>query len=158
MADKDLGDELNKIEEAKEKLANKSFNVFGINVTPTTAAAAFAGLSTVIGALYAGFTMYQKVESIANLDVGAFEQRMEVIETKLDEAVSYTSDIKGDLKGDIRRIESVVESVERSSKETVRDVNEDLRAFKLDMKQLEKDVNEKIQEALDNPLNNLGDK
>lgn len=158
MAEKNLGDEIDKIENGIENLKNKEFKLFGIKATPTTITAALSGIGIIVGGLYTGFVMYQKVESIANLDVEAFEQRMEVIETKLDEAVSYTQDIKGDLKGDIRRIEEVVESVERSSKETMRDVNEDLRAFRLDMKQLEKDVNEKIQESLDNPLNNLGDK
>jgi hypothetical protein len=31
-------------------------------------------------------------------------------------------------------------------------VNDDLRAFRLDMKQLEKDITDKLQKALDNPL------
>jgi len=56
MENKDLGDELDKIEGLKDK----KFNVLGISMTPTTLGMAFAGLSSVIGMLYAGFTMYQK--------------------------------------------------------------------------------------------------
>ena len=63
----------------------------------------------------------------------------------------------------IRRLEGVVESVERSNKQTaretdavVKDVRDELRrnAKEQDqaLKQLNKDVDYKIQKALDNPL------
>src|SRR5210317_309592 len=106
MADKDLGDELEKFEEGIENLKNKEFRLFGIKVTPMTISALVAVLGSVIGALYGGFLMYQKVEqAIQFVDqqqeyeekIAAFDQRMEVIETKLEEAVDYTRAIKGDL-------------------------------------------------------------
>jgi hypothetical protein len=64
-----LGKDLNKIEQAKEKLANTNFNILGYKLTPTQLGMAFAALSTVLGTLYGGFTMYQKVDNIANLDL-----------------------------------------------------------------------------------------
>src|SRR6056300_489312 len=105
---KDLGKGLEEIENLKDK----EFRLLGIKMTPTTIGAAVALIGSVIGALYAGFLMYQKVEEVANLDVGAFEQRMEVIETKLEEAVDYTRDIKSGLKDDILSIEKQVDRME----------------------------------------------
>jgi predicted phage tail protein len=107
--------------------------------------------------------MYQKVEEIANLDVGAFEQRMELIEQKVTAVDENTAAIKVDLKGDIRRIQNVVDAVERNSKDSARSVNEDLRGFRQDIKTLEREVDtrlketeknltDKLQKALDNPL------
>jgi len=154
MADKDLGEELENIEGEIENLKNKEFKLFGIKMTPMTISAAVAALGSVIGALYGGFTMYQKVEEIANLDVGAFEQRMELIEQKVTSVDENIYAIKEDLKGDIRRISDVVDDVERNSKDTMRDVNNDLRAFREDMKTLERDMEDRIQKALDNPLAN----
>jgi len=154
MSEKDLGEELENIEGEIENLKNKEFKLFGIKMTPMTIGAAFAGLSTVVGALYGGFVMYQKVEEVANLDVGAFEQRMELIEQKVTSVDENIYSIKEDLKGDIRRISDVVDSVERNSKDTMRDVNNDLREFRNDMKALEKSMEDKIQKALDNPLAN----
>ena len=59
--------------------------------------AAVMGLSSVLGTLYGGFLMYQKVEEIANLDLGAYQQQMEVMDTKVTEAVEYSRDIKNGL-------------------------------------------------------------
>ena len=120
MAQKDLGDALDDIEGLKDK----QFTLLGIRMTPTTIGAAVALLGSVIGALYGGFLMYQKVESVANLDVEAFEQRMEVIETKLDEAIDYTRDIKSGLRDDILQIEKQVDRVEDDTRKIEGDVRE----------------------------------
>lgn len=112
MAERDLGEELENIEEGIENLKNKEFRLFGMKMTPMTVSALVAGIGSVVGALYAGFLMYQKIEEVAGLDVGAFEQRMEIIETKLDEAVDYTRDIKSGLRDDILGIEKQVDRME----------------------------------------------
>lgn len=176
MAQKDLGDALDDIENLKDK----QFTVLGMRMTPTTIGAAVALLGSVIGMMYGGFVMYQKVESIANLDVEAFEQRMEIIETKLDEAIDYTRDIKSGLRDDILSIEKQVDRTEdmvRESEEKVRDIVQnaeerfenkrdalqndyDLKANSLresndrELKDLEDRLNKKLQRALDNPLAN----
>jgi esterase/lipase len=114
---KDLGQELENMEEGIENLKNKEFRILGIKVTFMSVSALVAVLGSVLGALYAGFLMYQKIEEVAGLDVSAFEQRMEIIETKLEEAVDYTRDIKGSLKDDILSIEKQVDRMEDKIRE-----------------------------------------
>ena len=176
MADKDLGKALDDIEGLKDK----QFKLFGIRMTPTTIGAAIALLGSIVGALYGGFVMYQKVDSIANLDVEAFEQRMEIIETKLDDAIDYTRDIKSGLRDDILSIEKQVDRTEdmvRQSEEKMRSIIQnaeerfenkrdalqndyDQKANDLrdsndrKLKDLEDRLNKKLQRALDNPLAN----
>ena len=121
MADKDLGEELENIEEGIENLKNKEFRIFGIKVTPMTAMAALTAVGSLIGMLYGGFLMYQKVEqAIQFVDqqeeyqelMASYDGRMKIIETKLEEAVDYTRDIKGSLKDDILSIEKQVDRME----------------------------------------------
>jgi len=148
MADKDLGEELENIEEGVENLKNKEFKILGMKMTPMTIGAAITALGSVIGALYGGFLMYQKVEEVANLDVGAFEQRMELIEQKVTSVDDNIYAVKNDLKTDIRRIEDIVDDVERSTKQ-------DLRDFAKDVKQIEKEFETKLRDALNNPLSDM---
>jgi len=124
MADKDLGESLENMEENIEKLKNKEFRILGVKVTFMSVSALAAVLGSVIGALYFGFTMYQKIEEVANLDVGAFEQRMDIIETKLDDAIDYTRDIKTGLRDDILQIEKQVDRVEDSMRKQEGEVRE----------------------------------
>jgi len=165
MARKDLGDEIGKLEGLKDK----KFGLFGYNVSITTLGLAFTGLASVIGVLYAGFVMYQKIDSIANLDIEAFNQRMEVIEQKLEQTVDYSRDIKNGLKDDILRIEQQTDRTEdmvRKMIDDVRNMIDDAEARfetkreqlymsqKADIKELEDRLNKKVQRALDNPLAN----
>lgn len=131
--------------------------------------AALGVLSSLSGTLYGGFLMYQKVEEIANLDLGAYAQQMEVMDAKITEAVDYSRDIKNGLKDDILRIEKQVDRVEdsvRASEEKVRDLidragerfesqREQLRSSqRSDLTELEDKLTKRLQEALDNPLSN----
>ena len=179
MSEKDLGQSLENMEEGIENLKNKEFRVFGIKVTVMTASAAFAVISSVVGALYGGFLMYQKVEqAIAFVEqqteyeekIAGFEQKMELMEKELastkgsvQEATGYANEIKNDLKGDIRRVEKVVENVERNTKEQQRQVDADLKTARNEMRDLQKEVDrglkevktdleKKLKEAIDNPL------
>ena len=186
MADKNLGEELENIEDGIENLKNKEFRVLGIKVSFVSVTAALSLVGAIVGSLYGGFLMYQKIEeAIAFVEqqqeyeekINSYDGRMALIENKLEEAVGYTNEIKNDLKNDIRRIDKVVETVERTSKENTRDVNDDLRSFRVEMKTLDKDLRDdmktmdndvrdrmdrveqdlttKLQEALDNPLNDM---
>ena len=161
----DLGKKLDEIESLKDK----KFKLFGISMTPTTIGAAVALLGSVIGMLYAGFVMYQKIDSIANLDVEAFNNRMKVIEAKVDETVEYTRDIKNGLRDDILRIEQQSDRTEdlvRETEDKVRTMIDDAEmrfetkreqlymSNKADLKELEDRLNKKVQRALDNPLAN----
>jgi len=169
MAKKDLEDIQGNIEEGIENLKNKSFEVFGIKMTPMTIGAAVTAIGSVVGMLYAGFVMYQKIEEVANLDIEAFNQRMEVMEAKMEETTDYTRDIKNGLRDDITRIEQQSDRTEdlvRKSVDNVRNMISDAEArFETkrdslrqqvvrDTKELEDRLDKKIQRALDNPLAN----
>jgi len=158
---KDLGKGLEEIENLKDK----EFRLLGIKMTPTTIGAAVALIGSVIGALYGGFLMYQKVEEVAGLDVGAFEQRMEVIETKLDEAVDYTRDIKSGLRDDILGIEKQVDRMEDKLRETEEDVRDQIASaeerFENKRDALQNDYDEKanrLQESSQNRMDDLDTK
>ena len=128
-------------------------------------------LSTLGGTAWAGFEFYSDYmdmkEIVQNIDVGAIEARNNVIETKLDEAIEYTRDIKSGLRDDIISIEKQADRVEdkvRESEEKVRlmiDKANDRFETKRDslksdtdrdMKELEDRLTKKLQRALDNPL------
>ena len=176
MAEKDLGKNLENIEEGVENLKNKEFRLFGIKMTAMTVSATIAFLGSIIGMFYSGFVMYQKIESIANLDVDAFDQRMQVMETKMVEmqdgvgkTVEYSRDIKNGLQEDILRIEQVTDRTEDTVRKTIDDVKDMISAAETrfedkrdslrqqverDTKELEESLNDKIQKALNNPLAN----
>jgi len=167
-----LGDKLFELEEAKDK----EFRVLGIKVSFVSITALGALLSTLGGGLYAGLLMYQKIEGIANLDLEAYQQQMDVMDAKVtgmaekvNEALEYSRDIKNGLREDILQIEKQTDRVEdmvRKTEEKVRTMLDDAEVrFETqrdrlrmsqdgDMKELERKLNDKIQTALDNPLAN----
>ena len=129
--------------------------------------AAVGVLSGLCGTLYAGFLMYQKVEEIATLDLGAYQKQMEIMDTKVTEAVDYSRDIKNGLRDDIIRIEQQVDRIEDIAKgieddtqdmidraeERFENRREQLRSSQdQDMKELEERLSAKLQRALVNPL------
>lgn len=189
---KDLGDEIEKFEEEVENLKNARMKIFGITMTPTTIGAAFAIISSIIGGLYGAFQVYDDYmgmkEIIANIDTDAIAARNDIIETKLNDAIDYTRDIKDGiredlikLEGHIDRLEDKVDNSENRIRNTQTEIDSTLRTLRDEnnqmqkdvtaslrevegvqretekdlrdqMKTLERDLNEKIQEALDNPL------
>lgn len=178
MSEKDLGAELENIESNIEGLKTKEFNIFGVKMTPMTIGAALTAISTVIGMLYGGFLMYQKVEqAIEFVDqqqeyetkISDYEARMVLMESKMNETVEYTRDIKNGLRDDILRIEQQADRTEDMVRETVDNVRNmitdaetrfETRRDQLrgtvdrDTKELEDRLMNKIQKALDNPLAN----
>lgn len=158
-----LGDDLEKI----EGLADRDFKVFGYSLSVTQLGMALAAISSLLGTLYAGFVMYQKVESIANLDLDAYQQQMDVMDAKVEESLNYARDIKNGLRDDILRIEKQTDRVEdmvRNSEEKVRTLIDDAEvrfeskreqlrmSQQADLKELEDKLNKRVQLALDNPL------
>jgi hypothetical protein len=159
----DLGETLEEIEGLKDK----GVTVLGLRMTPATIAAAVALLSTICGTLYGAFVMYQKVEEVAGMDLGAYQQQMEIMDAKVQEALDYARDIKNGLKDDIIQLEKQVDRAEdavRTNEEKVRTLIDDAeKRFETrrdqlrmsqdqDMKELEDRLNGKLQRALDNPL------
>jgi hypothetical protein len=128
-------------------------------------------------------SMKKKIASYEAPDLSGFDKRLAVIEENSQKGADYTRDIKVDLKNDIRRNETVTEQVERSVKNAQREtesemrdmrkaVREDLekarneanvirremaearREIEREVVQLKKEVDNKIQKAIDNPLAN----
>ena len=141
--------------------------LFGYKLTPATIAGLIALVGPVLGALYAGFMMYQKVESIATLDLDAVQGDIASIQQKLEANNDYTRDIKNGLRDDIMRIEKIVDRTEDSvnaledkgrslidsAEVRFEERRESLRmSQKADMKELEDRLTAKLQRALDNPL------
>jgi len=90
--------------------------VGGVKVKGGKSLAVLMGLGSLIGALYGGFEVYKDYmdmkDKLANLDVGAIEQRIDVAMVKLDEAIDYAKDIKNDLRSDVIAVEKALGDVE----------------------------------------------
>jgi hypothetical protein len=157
-----------------ESLADREVKAGGIKLTASSVLAILAFLSTVVGGLYGGFTLYQKIEEVAGLDLTAYQQQMDVMDAKVsgisekvEESVEYTRDIKNGLKDDLLRIEQQTDRVEdmvRDNEDKVRKMIDDAEirfenqrervrvSQTSSMKELEDRLNAKLQRALDNPL------
>ena len=122
--------------------------------------------------------MYQKVEEIASLDLGAYQQQMEVMDTKVTEAVEYSRDIKNGLRDDILRIEQQADRTEDLVRSTTRELRDSMDNVESEVRQIidtaedrfetrrdqlrtsqDQDIKEQeerlealVQRALDNPL------
>lgn len=202
MANKDLGDGLEQLDEEVEKLKNTKFKLFGISMTPTTIAAAFALIGAVGGSLYGGFEVYKDYmdmkEIVQNIDVESIQaenkltvQKLDESMVRIEEAIEYTRDIKSGLRDDIMGIEKQVDRIEDSLRKQEQEVRvivqnaeerfenkrdalqndydqkaNDLRESssqrmtdlesKVDrqLRNLELELTNKLQKALDNPLAN----
>lgn len=120
---------LTKVADGIEGLSDRQINAGGFKFTFASVFSIFVFISTVVGGLYGGFVLYQKVEEVAGLDLGEYQQAMDVmdakvsgISTKVEESVEYTRDIKNGLRDDILGIEKQADRVEdtvRSIEDTV---------------------------------------
>jgi hypothetical protein len=151
---KDLNKEVEKLEEGVKKYASKDtvISIGGYEFTPAKLMIAFTIVSTTLGGLYGVFEVYKgyqdmkmKIEKYVAPDLSDFDKRLILVEETSSKTNDYTRDIKNDIKNDIRKLESIVEQVERTSKQSQRETDQDIR-------QLRKEIDSKIQKALDNPL------
>lgn len=162
-------------------------------------------VSALGGGLWGGFEFYKDYmdmkEIIQEIDVDAIIAKNNLVQSKLDDAIDYTRDIKDDLREDIMSIEGYVDKIsdkvdkseerikntkdlidaslenmlsamnvlqkdttasiretEALSRETEKDVRDTMRnteqRIEDNMVKLEDKLNERLQEALDNPLVN----
>lgn len=165
---KNVDEAVDKMEEAVNQYASADtvISIGGYSFTPAKLMIAGGIVSTILGGLYGAFEIYKDymdmkaaiTEYVApdlsgiNEKLSVMEKEMEATRKSVNEGVDYTNEIKNDLKRDIRRIEGVVESVERTSKESARETTQDVRDVRNELKQLSKEVDNKIKQALDNPL------
>jgi hypothetical protein len=163
-----------KIADNIDGLADREFKTGGMKVSFGSIMAILAFLSTIVGALYAGFLMWQKIEAVTGLDLEEYQLQMDVMDAKVtgisekvEESVEYSRDIKNGLREDILSIEKQTDRVEdmvRKSEEKVRTMidNAEVRfenqrervrvSQDSSMKELEDKLMGKLQRALDNPL------
>ena len=174
MADKDLGESLENVEEGIENLKNKEFRILGIKVSFVSVTAALSLVGAIVGSLYGGFLMYQKVEeAIAFVDqqqeyeqkIADYDQRMQIIETKLEEAVDYTRDIKSGLRDDILAIEKNVDRMEDKVREQEQETRDTIaraeERFENKRDALQNDYDEKanrLRESSDSRMTDLENK
>ena len=147
------------------------FEFAGMTFKGGKMAIVLTALSTLGGASWATFEFYKDYmdmkEIVQNIDVDAIAARNEVMETKLDEAIEYTRDIKSGLRDDILRIEKQADRAEdkvRASEEKVREMIDSaserfenkrdalVSDTSKDLQELEDRLDKKLQRALDNPL------
>jgi hypothetical protein len=151
---KDLNKEVEKLEEGMKKYASKDtvISIGGYEFTPAKLMIAFTIASTTLGGLYGVFEVYKgyqdmkmKIEKYVAPDLSEFDKRLILVEETSSKTNDYTRDIKNDIKNDIRKLEKIVEQVERDNKQLSREMDQDIRV-------LRKEIDSKIQKALDNPL------
>ena len=151
---KDVNAKIDDAEAAVKKYASKDtvISIGGYEFTPAKLMIAFTLVSTILGGLYGAFEVYKsyqdmqkKIQNYIAPDLTEIEKKLAIVEENSAKTTDYTRDIKNDLKNDIRRLEKVVEQVERDGKQLSRETDQDIR-------NLRKEVDNKIQKAMDNPL------
>jgi DNA anti-recombination protein RmuC len=157
MSEKNIDEQVDKLEEAAEKYAsaNTVISIGGYSFTPAKLMIAGTIVSTILGGLYGAFEIYKDYmdmkDKIANYvapDLSELEKKLEVIETSVNKSTEYTQDIKNDLKNDIRRLETVVENVERSSKSGLRDADQTVNSTKKEVDSAVKEIRKESDNAI----------
>ena len=144
-----------------EGIKDKKLKMFGLRLSGTSIVAAFALISTIVGTLYGGFLLYQKVEGIANLDLGAISSQMEKTSSDVIRIEEHANAIKIELKKDMTdlrnsqwSLESKVDTKLQSVDTKLTNYDTKLDRFEIKVDKTKEDINKRIQESLDNPLAN----
>ena len=153
----DLGDKVAEI----EGLVDKRLKIGSLRFTYTQLVGAFALLSSIVGALYAGFTMYQRLESLATLDLDAVASQMAKTSADVLRVEEVASDIKVELKEDLARLrtssynlENRIDSKLQSVDVRITTMDNKLDKFDIQLDTTEEKLMKRIQQSLDNPLSN----
>jgi hypothetical protein len=151
---RDVNKKIDAAEAAVKKYASKDtvISIGGYEFTPAKLMVAATIVSTILGGLYGTFEVYKsyqdmktKIEKYVTPDLTEIEKKLAIVEENSQKSSDYTRDIKNDLRADIRKLEKIVDDVERGTKQSQREQERDLR-------ELRKEIDAKIQKALDNPL------
>ena len=142
-------------------IKDKKLKLFGLRLSGASIVAAFAFISTIIGTLYGGFLMYQKVEGIANLDLGAIESQMKKTSSDVERIEQHADAIKIELKKDMTdlrnsqwSLESKVDTKLQSVDTKLTSYDTKLDRFEIKVEKTKVDMENRIQQSLDNPLAN----
>lgn len=156
---KNIDESVDKLEAAVDP--NTVISVGGFNFTPAKLMIAGTIISTILGGLYGAFEVYKDYQSMKEAiqtyvapDLSELNKKIAVLEQNSEKSTEYVRDINTNLKQDIRRLEGVVEGVERSSKQLQRETLQDVKEVQVDLRNIRKEVDDKIKKAVDNPLAN----
>ena len=144
-----------------EGLSGKKMKVGGFKFSGASIMGLFALISTLLGALYGGFLMYQKVESLANLDLGAISSQMKKTSADVIRIEEHANTIKLELKKDMTdlrnsqwNLESKVDTKLQSVDTKLTSYDTKLDRFEIKVDKTKEDLMKRIQQSLDNPLAN----
>jgi len=144
-----------------EGIKDKKLKLFGVKVSGTSIVATFALISTILGSLYGGLLMYQKVEGIANLDLDSIAGQMRKTSADVIRIEEHANSIKIELKKDMTdlrnsqwSLESKVDTKLQSVDTKLTNYDTKLDRFEIKVEKTKEDINKRIQESLDNPLAN----
>ena len=150
----------NKIKQV-EDLPNKQIKVKGFKFSGASIMALFALISTILGSLYGGFLLYQKVEALASLDLGDISSQMKKTSADVMRIEEHANSIKMELKKDMTdlrnsqwNLESKVDGKLQSVDTKLTNYDTKLDRFELKVEKTKTDMEKRIQESLDNPLAN----
>ena len=123
---------------------------FGYELSTAQAGVAFAGISSVLGMLYSGFLVYQKVEELATLDIGAYQSQMEQTSAKIETQGKLLESIEGNL----RDTKQLTYDIEKRVNDKVVYFEGKMDKFEGKVEATKAELEDRIQKALDNPLAN----
>ena len=148
-------------------------NVGGVSFRGGKMLGMIVALSTLVGTLYGGFEIYkryidmeEKINSFVAPDLSDFDKRIELIQQEvsmlqqemgmiLEEVnlvASTAKELKDDLKSDVRQLETDSRHTESMVDNIKIKTREELRLFEESIKEIENELDLKINKALNNPL------
>jgi hypothetical protein len=156
-----LTTDLEDIVKQGEGLSGKKVKVGGFKFSGASIMGLFALLSTLIGTMYGGFLLYQKVESLANLDLGAISSQMKKTSAEVLRIEEHANSIKIELKKDMTdlrnsqwNLESKVDTKLQSVDTKLTNYDTKLDRFEIKVEATKESLMKRIQQSLDNPLAN----
>ena len=157
----DLTTDLEDIVKKGEGLSDKKVKVGGFKLSGASIMGLFALISTLLGSLYGGFLLYQKVESLANLDLDAIAGAMAKTSSEVIRIEEHANAIKIELKKDMTdlrnsqwNLESKVDGKLQSVDTKLTNYDTKLDRFEIKVEKTKEDLMKRIQQSLDNPLSN----
>ena len=157
----DLTTDLEDIVKQGEGLSSKKVKVGGMKLSGASIMGLFALISTLVGSLYGGFLLYQKVESLANLDLDAIAGTMAKTSAEVIRIEEHANTIKLELKKDMTdlrnsqwNLESKVDGKLQSVDTKLTNYDTKLDRFEIKVEKTKEDLMKRIQQSLDNPLSN----
>jgi len=156
---KNIDEQVDRLEAAVDP--NTVISIGGYSFTPARMMIAGTIVTTVLGGLYGAFEIYRDymdmkaaIQTYVAPDLSELNKKIAVLEQNSEKSTEYIRDINANLKQDIRRLEGVVEGVERSSKQLQRETLQDVKDMRNELREVRREVDDKIKKALDNPLAN----